>query len=115
MLGRSRGFGFVTFAGEDQAQAAIQGMNDQELDGRTIRVNLVSNINIIHINQAMYSYPLFRPTTDLRAVWVVDPEVDVVVTAAAATETAVVTVAVTVATVASKFPPFQKRVPFNTC
>lgn len=29
--GRSRGFGFVTFAAEDQAQAAIQAMNDQEL------------------------------------------------------------------------------------
>ncbi|TPX69012.1 hypothetical protein SpCBS45565_g02734 [Spizellomyces sp. 'palustris'] len=42
IIGRSRGFGFVTFAGEDQAQAAIQGMNDQELDGRTVRVNLAN-------------------------------------------------------------------------
>ncbi|KAI9093116.1 hypothetical protein DFS34DRAFT_631648 [Phlyctochytrium arcticum] len=40
--GRSRGFGFVTFEGEDQANAAIDGMNDQELDGRTIRVNLAN-------------------------------------------------------------------------
>lgn len=29
--GRSRGFGFVTFATEEQAFAAIQAMNDQEL------------------------------------------------------------------------------------
>ncbi|KAI8921143.1 hypothetical protein DFJ77DRAFT_448787 [Powellomyces hirtus] len=40
--GRSRGFGFVTFVDEPQAQAAIQGMNDQDLDGRTIRVNLAN-------------------------------------------------------------------------
>ncbi|KAI8585223.1 hypothetical protein HDU87_001392 [Geranomyces variabilis] len=40
--GRSRGFGFVTFAEEAQAQAAIDGMNDQDLDGRQIRVNLAN-------------------------------------------------------------------------
>jgi RNA recognition motif-containing protein len=37
--GRSRGFGFVTFAGADSARAAIAGMNDATLDGRTINVN----------------------------------------------------------------------------
>ena len=37
--GRSRGFGFVTFAEADAAQAAITGMDGQDLDGRTIRVN----------------------------------------------------------------------------
>ncbi|KAJ3003465.1 hypothetical protein HKX48_001749 [Thoreauomyces humboldtii] len=40
--GRSRGFGFVTFTDESQANAAIQGMNDQDLDGRSIRVNLAN-------------------------------------------------------------------------
>ncbi|KAI8825291.1 uncharacterized protein EV422DRAFT_584172 [Fimicolochytrium jonesii] len=40
--GRSRGFGFVTFADENQAQSAIQAMNDQDLDGRNIRVNLAN-------------------------------------------------------------------------
>ncbi|KAI9017026.1 hypothetical protein BC832DRAFT_543425 [Gaertneriomyces semiglobifer] len=40
--GRSRGFGFVTFGTEDAANAAIQAMNDQDLDGRTIRVNLAN-------------------------------------------------------------------------
>ena|SRR5687768_10442318 len=37
--GRSRGFGFVTFAEAEAAQAAITGMDGQDLDGRTIRVN----------------------------------------------------------------------------
>ncbi|MCO4772235.1 MAG: RNA-binding protein, partial [Deltaproteobacteria bacterium] len=37
--GRSRGFGFVAFATDDQAKAAIEGMEGQELDGRRIRVN----------------------------------------------------------------------------
>ncbi len=37
--GRSRGFGFVTFAEGPQAQEAIQKMDGQELDGRSIRVN----------------------------------------------------------------------------
>jgi RNA recognition motif-containing protein len=37
--GRSRGFGFVTFASSDQAQAAIAGMDGQDLDGRSVRVN----------------------------------------------------------------------------
>ncbi len=37
--GRSRGFGFVTFQDNAEAQAAIQGMDGQPLDGRTVRVN----------------------------------------------------------------------------
>ena len=37
--GRSRGFGFVTFASADQAREAIEGMNNAELDGRTLTVN----------------------------------------------------------------------------
>jgi len=40
--GRSRGFGFVTFATEDEAQGAI-GQPDQELDGRRIKVNLANS------------------------------------------------------------------------
>ena len=38
--GRSRGFGFVTFATDDEAQNAINKLNDQDLDGRRIKVNL---------------------------------------------------------------------------
>ncbi|KAJ7669197.1 hypothetical protein DFH06DRAFT_1468834 [Mycena polygramma] len=38
--GRMRGFGFVTFASDDQAQKAIDSMNEQDLDGRRIRVNV---------------------------------------------------------------------------
>jgi RNA recognition motif-containing protein len=37
--GRSRGFGFITMADEQQAQAAIQAMNGADLDGRPLRVN----------------------------------------------------------------------------
>ncbi|MCP4501671.1 MAG: RNA-binding protein [Deltaproteobacteria bacterium] len=37
--GRSRGFGFVSFAEGDAASTAISEMDGQELDGRVIRVN----------------------------------------------------------------------------
>ena len=36
---RSRGFGFVEMANEDEGRAAIEGMNGQEMDGRTLVVN----------------------------------------------------------------------------
>ncbi|WP_045215777.1 RNA recognition motif domain-containing protein [Desulfonatronovibrio magnus] len=36
--GRSRGFGFVEM--EDGADAAIENLNGQELDGRSIKVNI---------------------------------------------------------------------------
>lgn len=36
---RSKGFGFVEMATEEEAQAAIQMWNDNELDGRKLRVN----------------------------------------------------------------------------
>jgi RNA recognition motif-containing protein len=39
---RSRGFGFVTYGNEVEAQAAIQQMNDADLDGRRIRVNIAN-------------------------------------------------------------------------
>ena len=38
--GRSRGFGFVTFAEGQQAQSAIDAMNGQSLDGRSVKVNM---------------------------------------------------------------------------
>ncbi|MCL1876903.1 RNA-binding protein [Candidatus Saccharibacteria bacterium] len=37
--GRSRGFGFVEFEDDDEADKAIAGANDQELDGRNITVS----------------------------------------------------------------------------
>ncbi|KAG9049828.1 hypothetical protein FS837_009011 [Tulasnella sp. UAMH 9824] len=39
--GRSRGFGFVTYSSEAEAQAAINNMNEQDLDGRRIKVPVV--------------------------------------------------------------------------
>ena len=37
--GRSRGFGFVEFANDDEARAAMAALNQQEVGGRTITVN----------------------------------------------------------------------------
>ncbi len=37
--GRSRGFGFVEFENEGDAQKAEQTLNGSELDGRSLRVN----------------------------------------------------------------------------
>ena len=36
--GRSKGFGFVEMPNDDEARAAIDDLNDQDLDGRTIVV-----------------------------------------------------------------------------
>jgi RNA recognition motif-containing protein len=38
--GRSRGFGFVTYADDESATEAIAGLDGQELDGRRIRVSI---------------------------------------------------------------------------
>lgn len=38
--GRSRGFGFVTFNDSEQAQNSVEEMDNTDLDGRTIRVNI---------------------------------------------------------------------------
>ncbi len=35
---KSKGFGFVEMANDDEGKAAIDGLNDQDLDGRTIVV-----------------------------------------------------------------------------
>ena len=37
--GRSRGFGFVSYAEEASAKEAVDSLNNSELDGRTIRVD----------------------------------------------------------------------------
>ena len=39
---RSRGFGFVTYSNQAEAEYAIEKMNDTELDGRRIRVNIAN-------------------------------------------------------------------------
>jgi RNA recognition motif-containing protein len=37
--GQSRGFAFITMGSDQQAQSAINAMNGQMLDGRSLRVN----------------------------------------------------------------------------
>ncbi len=37
--GRSKGFGFVEMADDTAAAAAIEALNEKEVDGRTLRVN----------------------------------------------------------------------------
>ena len=37
--GKSRGFGFVEMGTSDEAQAAIQALNESQLEGRTLTVN----------------------------------------------------------------------------
>jgi len=41
--GRSRGFGFITFKEQANADAAIEALNGQEVDGREIRVNYANS------------------------------------------------------------------------
>jgi RNA recognition motif-containing protein len=43
--GRSRGFGFVTFADSESADKAVAALNQTELDGRTIRVDVAQDKN----------------------------------------------------------------------
>lgn len=38
--GRSRGFGFVTFEDDGEAQAAVDMWDGKELDGRQLKVNV---------------------------------------------------------------------------
>ena len=38
--GRSRGFGFVEMSTDAEAQAAVEALNETELDGRRIKVNV---------------------------------------------------------------------------
>ncbi|KAI0644588.1 hypothetical protein C8Q79DRAFT_782386 [Trametes meyenii] len=45
--GRSRGFGFVTYSSAGEAQTAISSLNEQELDGRRIKVNLANARGIL--------------------------------------------------------------------
>lgn len=37
--GRSKGFGFVEMSSEEEAQAAINSLNGNEVDGRQLKVN----------------------------------------------------------------------------
>lgn len=43
--GRSRGFGFVTFADDEVAAKAVAALNETELDGRSIKVEVAQERN----------------------------------------------------------------------
>ena len=43
--GRSRGFGFVTFADDAAADNAVAALNQTDLDGRTIKVDVAQAKN----------------------------------------------------------------------
>lgn len=44
MTGRSKGFGFVTFAHSDEATTAVQVFNGRDMDGRPLTVNVARDI-----------------------------------------------------------------------
>jgi cold-inducible RNA-binding protein len=37
--GRPRGFAFITMGNDDEAKAAMEALNGQDLDGRSLKVN----------------------------------------------------------------------------
>ena len=37
--GRSKGFGFITYADSEGAKKAVEELDDKELDGRNVKVN----------------------------------------------------------------------------
>ncbi len=41
--GRSRGFGFVEMASAEEADAAVKKFNGQDMDGRTLKVELAKS------------------------------------------------------------------------
>ncbi|XP_040379505.1 glycine-rich RNA-binding protein 2, mitochondrial-like [Oryza brachyantha] len=43
VTGKSKGYGFVKFASEDEAAAALHKMSGEVIDGRTIRVHYANN------------------------------------------------------------------------
>ncbi|MFM9951076.1 MAG: RNA recognition motif domain-containing protein [Saprospiraceae bacterium] len=45
LTGRSKGYGFVEMPNDDQAQNAINELNETDVDGRTIVVKLAGAIN----------------------------------------------------------------------
>lgn len=59
--GRSKGFGFVEMPNDDEAQSAIEALNETELDGRTI---------VVKESQPRTERPRrdnFRPRNDFRS------------------------------------------------
>ncbi|KAF8242402.1 RNA-binding domain-containing protein, partial [Wilcoxina mikolae CBS 423.85] len=56
--GRSRGFGFVRYASDEDADRAIAEMNDTEFDGRRIRVDKATDRRAGGGGFGMFNCPL---------------------------------------------------------
>lgn len=57
---RSRGFGFVTFGSQEEADAAIASMHEQELDGRRIKVDLSSFLSLVPHSESPLGFVCYR-------------------------------------------------------
>jgi hypothetical protein len=107
--GRARGFGFVTFATEEQATAAVNGLNDQEyVFLSSILMSLKTKANHLStLGSTADASELTSPTpapavAAASVVAVAATVVDEVVTAAVTAATVVVTAATAVTEVATK-------------
>ena len=49
LTGESKGFGFVEMSSENEAQSAIDGMNNKDFKGRTINVAIARPRTVNHI------------------------------------------------------------------
>lgn len=73
--GRSRGFGFVTYGSSQEADAAINGLNEQDLDGRRIKVNLANarggggggggTVSCVHVRQQLMANVVLQATLEV--------------------------------------------------
>ncbi|KAG9013525.1 hypothetical protein FRB94_002119 [Tulasnella sp. JGI-2019a] len=81
--GRSRGFGFVTYGSEQEAQSAISSMNEQDLDGRRVKVaataaKVVATVAKVVARAAMAAMAVARPAMVVVVTVVVLDVVDMV-------------------------------------
>lgn len=76
--GRSRGFGFVTYGSSEEADHAVSSMNEQELDGRRLKVNLANarpsggggggESDVTFLQHELIHMPLLKDTAAAEAV-----------------------------------------------